>query len=190
MPADDVFYFGNAVGETGNSPYNALVTAADVIAARDNPRGPGNRAALDNPHDFDHDMLVNAVDVILARNHATGPFDALRLIAPPLSNPASAEAEGEQTIGEVRIDGPVTQQAVRATSVSTDKGDEQLRSWQFPSRLGREPAALALQRMSLSRSFFDRDTKALDRRSTETLPEHEFAELDHDFLNLLTVDWR
>ncbi|NIM48762.1 MAG: hypothetical protein GTO22_05810, partial [Gemmatimonadales bacterium] len=33
----DVFYFGNAIGESGNSPTDAMVNAADMLGARDNP---------------------------------------------------------------------------------------------------------------------------------------------------------
>ena len=85
---DDVFYLGNAVGETGNSgaglPTPPLVNAADVIAIRDNPRGRRNPASIDNPYDVDRDGLVNAVDLLLARNFATSPLDALQLISVPI----------------------------------------------------------------------------------------------------------
>jgi len=99
LVAADVFYFGNAVGETGNDPNNALVTAADVIAVRDHPRGPANRAPIDDPHDVNRNGLVDAIDVLLARNAATGPFSALRLITPvtPVAPPpVEAVAEGER----------------------------------------------------------------------------------------------
>jgi len=90
LAGDDVFYFGNAIGETGNDPVNALVNATDVIAARDNPHGPLNQAEIDNPFDFNRDRLVNATDVILARDNGTSPFNALRLIAvPPPVEPAA-----------------------------------------------------------------------------------------------------
>jgi len=95
LSADDVFYFGNAVGETGNDTANALVTAADVIAIRDNPRGAGNRADVATPHDVNRDRLVNAADRILARNHVTGPLNALRRITPTAPLPPPLEAEGE-----------------------------------------------------------------------------------------------
>ena len=82
LAVDEVLYYGNAIGETGNASTNALVTAADVIAIRDNPRGAGNRADVINPHDINRDAQVNATDLIFARNGATSPFDALRLITP------------------------------------------------------------------------------------------------------------
>lgn len=42
LAEDDVFYFGNAVGETGNFPGYAMVNAADERAVRDNQRGPAH----------------------------------------------------------------------------------------------------------------------------------------------------
>ena len=97
LAVDDVFYFGNAAGDTGNSSTDALVNAADVIAIRDNPRGPANPASIDDPYDLNRDRSVDAIDVILARNNATSPLSALRLIMPPILPstpplPAAAEA--------------------------------------------------------------------------------------------------
>ena len=96
LPADDVFYFGNAVGDTGNSSTDALVNAADVIAIRDNPRGQANPAAIDDPYDINHDSTVDATDMILARNNATSPLSTLRFITPSVASPAPpARAEGQ-----------------------------------------------------------------------------------------------
>jgi hypothetical protein len=92
LKTDDVFYFGSAVGESGNKPTDALVNATDVIAVRDNPRGPLNQATLGNRLDFNRDALVNATDLVLARDHITGPFTALRLITPVVSAPAPGAA--------------------------------------------------------------------------------------------------
>ena len=82
LAADDVFYFGNAVGESGDNPSNAIVNATDVIGTRDNPHGPFNLAAIDDRFDFNRDRLVNATDLVIARDHITSPLTALRLIAP------------------------------------------------------------------------------------------------------------
>ena len=77
---DEVFYFGNAAGETGNDPAGGLVNAADIIGARDNPHGLLNLAPITDPFDFNRDRRIDAVDMIMARNNATSPFNALRLI--------------------------------------------------------------------------------------------------------------
>lgn len=82
LAAEDVFYFGNAVGESGDSAANALVNATDVIGTRNNTHGPLNPAAIDDRFDFNRDRLVNATDLVIARDHATSPLSALRLITP------------------------------------------------------------------------------------------------------------
>ena len=84
LAKNEVFYVGNAVGESGNSTTDALVNATDEIGARNNPHGPFNPAAKDDPYDFNRDILVNATDQIIARNNRTSPFTALKLITPPL----------------------------------------------------------------------------------------------------------
>ena len=107
---DDVFYFGNAIGESGNDPDNALVNATDVLAARDNPQGPFNLADITHPYDYNRDRVVTATDVIMARDHVTSPLTTLRLITPPTAAVAfddiasalaarSAEIPGEDMVG-------------------------------------------------------------------------------------------
>jgi len=77
---DDVFYFGNAVGEAGNSPSDTHVTVIDMLLARNNPRSLINPAAIDCDFDFNRDARVNATDVLLARNNPTGFHSVLKLI--------------------------------------------------------------------------------------------------------------
>ena len=98
---DDTSYFGNAVGETTSIGAGLstrpliLVNASDVIAIRDNPRGPANPAAIDDPHDVNRDMRVDALDMVLARDNATSPLTGLRLITPSAAiGPPLAESEG------------------------------------------------------------------------------------------------
>ncbi len=78
---DDVFYFGNAIGETGDDPLRAIVNATDEIGARYHTTGfvP---AAVHNVYDFNRDRVVNATDQIIARYNVSG-FTALRLINVP-----------------------------------------------------------------------------------------------------------
>ena len=78
----DVFYFGNAVGETGNDPANAIVNATDEVAARTNPRSYLDLAPIDSPYDFNRDGFVNATDQILARSNSTVAATCLKLIHP------------------------------------------------------------------------------------------------------------
>src|SRR5690606_2566651 len=80
----DVFYFGNAVGESGNSSTDATVNSSDDVNARNNPRNPGQRSAdqakIDLNYDYNRDGLINSADQVLPRNHATNPGTRLGLI--------------------------------------------------------------------------------------------------------------
>ena len=77
-----VFYFGNAVGECGNSPADTKVNATDELAARNDPHSVADPAAIDNPHDYNRDKKVDATDEVISRNHPTNFMTELRLIAP------------------------------------------------------------------------------------------------------------
>jgi hypothetical protein len=92
LSEDNVFYVGNAVAESGNSTTDAVVNATDEVGARNNPHGPFNPAAKDDPYDYNRDQLVNATDQIIARNNRTSPFTALKLITPPVE-PGGGEGE-------------------------------------------------------------------------------------------------
>ena len=83
LAADDVFYFGNAIGEPGNDPSNAIVNVTDVALTRANPRSPINPAAITFPYDYDRDGLVNVTDTAICRANQTSPITALSLISVP-----------------------------------------------------------------------------------------------------------
>ena len=85
LAADDVFYFGNAIGETGNSATDAEVTPTDEIAVRNNPHTLGvNPANIDDTCDFNRDRKVSPTDQIICRNNGSNSATALQLITPPL----------------------------------------------------------------------------------------------------------
>ena len=81
LESDEVHYWGNRIGETGNSTSAAIVDEQDEFAARNNSRTFVNPATLANPYDFNRDRRVNATDEILARNQRSEP--PLQLIAVP-----------------------------------------------------------------------------------------------------------
>ena len=83
LDEEDVFYFGNAVGESGNGDGNALVDVSDLLLARNNPRTFLDPAAIDDPFDYNRDQRVDVTDVLLARNNSTSFLTGLRLIAVP-----------------------------------------------------------------------------------------------------------
>jgi hypothetical protein len=84
LDSPDVFYFGNAVGETGDSPTDAEVTPADEVVVRDNPHTLlHNPASITDACDFDRDRKAGPTEVILVRENATNSTTALRLITVP-----------------------------------------------------------------------------------------------------------
>ena len=86
LAADDVFHFGNLVGETGDMPGAATVTANDVTRTR---ARQGGRSTLSGWFDFNRDGRVNAIDGAQARSHVRR---SLPMFAAPSAAPASAAA--------------------------------------------------------------------------------------------------
>jgi hypothetical protein len=94
LPQADVFYFGNAIGESGNTTRDANVNATDESGARDNPHNLfANPAAIDDAYDYNRDKKVNATDQSLARDNKTFFASALQLITVP-EEPTSAPLSG------------------------------------------------------------------------------------------------
>jgi hypothetical protein len=83
----DVFYFGNAIGESGNNPANAAVDSSDELAARNN-RTFLTPAALTNNYDYNRDGRVDSSDELIARSNRSG-LTPLRLITAPIPAPAA-----------------------------------------------------------------------------------------------------
>jgi hypothetical protein len=97
----DVFYFGNAVGESGNSAVDAIVNAQDMLAARDNPRSFLNPAPIDFAYDYDRDARVNATDILIARDHPTHFLNALKLLNIPAGQPAAEASARDAVFGQL-----------------------------------------------------------------------------------------
>ncbi|KKL97119.1 hypothetical protein LCGC14_1837670, partial [marine sediment metagenome] len=88
----DVFYFGSAPGETGNSTVNTIVNATDEIAARNFQHSAVDKALVDDRYDYNRDGLVDGTDQIIARNNQTNPLTMLRLITAPVQDAATKQA--------------------------------------------------------------------------------------------------
>ncbi len=80
LSTPDVFYWGNAIGETGNSASNTNVTPTDMIGVRNNPHTVGDPALIDDVYDFNRDRKVGPTDAIIARNNGTNSQTALRVL--------------------------------------------------------------------------------------------------------------
>jgi hypothetical protein len=79
VAAADVFYFGNEVGETGNSTTDANVDSSDETRERLNF---SSTASVTNPFDLNRDGRVDAADQLLAHNNRSY-FTPLKLITVP-----------------------------------------------------------------------------------------------------------
>ena len=112
----DVFYFGNAIADTGDSSSNAFVNATDAVGVRDNPHNRVvNPAPVYDAYDFNRDAKVDATDAVLVRNNATNFLTALKLISVPA-------IEGNGQMAEA-----VTELALQAEALAvTDDVDPQV----------------------------------------------------------------
>ena len=82
--ADDVFFLGNAPGDTGNSASDAEVTPSDEVIVRNNSATLAiNPAAITEVCDFNRDRKVGPTDQIISRNNGTSGPTALQLIIVP-----------------------------------------------------------------------------------------------------------
>jgi len=79
LTTPDIFYWGNTVGESGNSLTDAVVDLQDELAAKRSPRSAFNPAPIDYLTDFNRDKKVDQNDQAQPRNnHAP----VLQLITP------------------------------------------------------------------------------------------------------------
>ncbi|MBC8872751.1 MAG: hypothetical protein H8E44_25240 [Planctomycetes bacterium] len=83
VPQADVFYFGNAIGESGNSTIETNVDTNDEIGARNHSHSLFDPAMPEDAYDYDRDRRVDTNDEIIARNNSTSAFSRLQLIAVP-----------------------------------------------------------------------------------------------------------
>src|SRR5439155_22514538 len=68
LPRDDVFYFGNLIGETGDSPTTLRVTALDLSATRRAVMTTRGSVDIENPFDMDRSgTLTVSVDLSVVR---------------------------------------------------------------------------------------------------------------------------
>ena len=91
LAAADVFYFGNAIGESGDNPANAVVDFQDELASRTHKSGIPI-APITNPYDYNRDGRVNATDDIIVRHNRTDGTSGnpLQLISAPVGAPLAA----------------------------------------------------------------------------------------------------
>jgi hypothetical protein len=99
LASPDVFYFGNAVGEVGNTTANAIVTSADESLIRINFTTGFGTVPVTSPFDIDKNRFVQASDAALSRANQTTAFTALRLITVPAASSPLAPREDSNGSG-------------------------------------------------------------------------------------------
>ncbi|HEX4792505.1 MAG TPA: hypothetical protein VH370_01870 [Humisphaera sp.] len=82
LSAPDVFYFGNAPAESGNSTDDAAVNVADMLAARG--RMSVSPAQITDAWDYNRDGFINTSDVLAARGSLSSGRTDLSLIDAPI----------------------------------------------------------------------------------------------------------
>ena len=92
LATPDVFYFGLAAGECGNSTTYTYVDATDFAGARDNPHNFLNRAAVNDHYDYNRDSYVDASDLAIVRDNNTNFITDLNLIVVPAAPTAPGDA--------------------------------------------------------------------------------------------------
>ena len=82
---DDVFYFGNAIGDSGEGNPSGVATTfiSDELGARNNPHTFLDRAPVDDAYDYNRDSTVFISDELIARNNQTNFLTGLKLITAP-----------------------------------------------------------------------------------------------------------
>ena len=96
LAEDDVFYFGNAVGDSGNSTLETNVDMNDQIGAWNHPHSAFSPAPIEDAYDYDRDKKVDMNDQILAFNNPTSAFTRLHLITVP--GPVLIESDGSTAV--------------------------------------------------------------------------------------------
>ena len=117
LPVADTFYFGNAIGETGNSPNDAIVNLSDVGSTRINQTGFGS-ASIENVYDFNRDGRVNLADVSIVRTNQSG-FTPIPLIDLTSFETASAKTGNDGFAYKSLVSGELSQIELTAFQLNT-----------------------------------------------------------------------
>jgi hypothetical protein len=82
LAENDVFYFGNAIGEVGNSTSDAFADGVDFAQTNDNHCNLLSQTLIDHPYDHNRDRFVDGTDLAIVRDNTTNLLTALKLISP------------------------------------------------------------------------------------------------------------
>jgi hypothetical protein len=133
----DVFFFGNAPGDTGggDTSSNALVNAIDEAAIRANNALVSANIPITNIYDVGRNASVNAIDESAARLNGTNPTTALKylnLASPPLAPESDSGAIASALVAtSPSANGPATTSSdlpVAGTDCVSSSGEQNVTS--------------------------------------------------------------
>jgi hypothetical protein len=100
---DDVFYFGNAVGETGDDAGHTFVDGTDYARVR-NEIESGRLIEGTDLFDFNRDGRISSLDTTIIEQQAANVLTALRLLdAPPEAVAAPAAAAVDHVVSTAGV---------------------------------------------------------------------------------------
>lgn len=120
LAEDNIFYFGNAIGETGKSS-NTFVDSGDELGARSHGTAAGG-AAINNVYDFNRDKQVDSQDESIARSHRSG-LAPLRQITVPEAGSGAVVADATVRLASTStiVPGLVASSVETLVTVSTKR---------------------------------------------------------------------
>ena len=112
LSADDVFYFGSAVGDTGNAAGNTRVDGSDIGAVQANLTDLFTQAGVDSHFDINRDRRIDGSDIGVVQSNLSSLFSSTSLptapeeivqVAPALGNQffVSSESEIDDALSQV-----------------------------------------------------------------------------------------
>jgi hypothetical protein len=127
LAANDVFFFGSAVANSGNGDTVNLseTNSVDELGARNNGKTLLNNIPITNVFDYTRDGLVNSVDSLLSRNNAQ-TLGATRYINIGAGGPFAPLPSGD---GTAPADGVVVSSALVSSSASPSQSPPAIPSW-------------------------------------------------------------
>jgi hypothetical protein len=127
----DVFYFGLAIGESGDNASDTFVTYLDRLGCRNNRHNASNPAPIDDVYDFNRDRYVDLTDWLIARSCETSALNCLTLITLSSTNtPELSESLFEMKGALTKVNGKRLRMRIRKnrnrknnTDMTTDPSD-------------------------------------------------------------------
>ena len=114
LSQDDVFYFGNVIGDTGDSTTDTRVDGSDVLRVQQNLSGFFGTEDVENDFDIDRDGRVDGTDVLLIQANLSPFFSSPVIITAPVLTAVTS-----QLVATAPVLTAVTSQLVATAPVLT-----------------------------------------------------------------------